>query len=152
MKKRDLIIGFILLGLSIATLVETNKLPIGTLSSPHVGFFPLITAILLGILSLILLGQAIRGKDIKKIPSWVSSGGWKSLGLTVAFLFLFTIFLEHLGYLISTFLLIAFLLGISGKKKWWWVMIYAFFATLASYLIFGLLLRAQLPGGLLEGL
>lgn len=151
MKKRDLILGFILLALAIATLVETSKLPIGSLSSPHVGFFPLITAILLGILSLVLLGQAIRGKDIKKIPLWVSSGGWKPLSLTVGFLFLFNIFFERLGYLISTFLFIAFLVGISGKK-WWVVIIYAFFAALASYLIFGLLLKAQLPGGMLEGL
>ena len=66
MKKRDLILGFVLLALAIVTLMEISKLPIGSLSSPHVGFFPLIAAILLGILSLVLLGQAIRGKDIKK--------------------------------------------------------------------------------------
>jgi hypothetical protein len=152
MKKRDLIFGFILLALAIVTFVETSKLPIGSLSSPHVGFFPLIMAILLSILSLVLLWQTIRRKDINKAPVLLGSGGWKPLSLTVGFLVLFAIFFEYLGYLIDTFLLIVFLVGMSSTTRWWMAIIYGFAAAVACYLIFGLLLNAQLPGGLLERL
>ena len=145
MKKRDLILSVILLALAIATLVETEKLPVGTLSSPQVGFFPLLIAILLGILSLVLLGQAIKRKDAEKILPLAGSGGWKLFGLTVGVLFLFALFFERLGYLISTFLLIVFLARMSGKKQWRVVFIYGAFATLATYLIFGVLLKAPLP-------
>jgi uncharacterized Tic20 family protein len=81
MLKRDLLISCILLALAVATLVETSKLPIGTLSSPHAGFFPLVVAILLSILSLVLLIQAIKGKDTKIIPKQMRFERWKSLCL-----------------------------------------------------------------------
>jgi putative tricarboxylic transport membrane protein len=145
MRKRDLILSLILLAVVIATLVETAKLPVGSLSSPHVGFFPLIIAILLGTLSLILLGQAIKRKDAEKIPPLAGYRGWKPFGLTLGVLFLFAIFFERLGYLISTFLLIAFLARMSGKKKWRVVLMYGFIATLATYLIFDVFLKAPLP-------
>jgi putative tricarboxylic transport membrane protein len=148
MLKRDLLISCILLALAVATLVETSKLPIGTLSSPHAGFFPLVVAILLSILSLVLLIQAIKGKDTKIIPKQMRFERWKSLCFILGLLFLFAIFFEHLGYLVSTFYLIAFLMRIYGTKKWWVAVIYAFFATFASYLIFDILLNAQLPVGI----
>ena len=94
---------------------------------------------------MILLGQTIKGKDAEKIPPLAGSGSWKLLGLTVGFLFLFAIFFERLGYLISTFLLIAFLARMSGKKKWRVVLMYGFIATLATYLIFDVFLKAPLP-------
>ncbi len=149
MKKRDLITSIILLALSIAILLEIREFPIGKLSSPQMGFFPLILAVLLGILSLVLLGQAIKGKDEGEIPSWVSSGREKIFILTVGILFIFPIFFERLGYLISVFLLIALLFGTIGKKKWWVVIMVAFFSALASYLVFGILLNTQLPMGIL---
>jgi putative tricarboxylic transport membrane protein len=149
MKQRNLVSGIILLALAIATLVETNKLEIGTLLSPQTGFFPFILAILLGILSLILLGQAITEKDERKVPSWVSSGGWKTLSLTLGGLLFFAIFFERLGYLVSTFLLISLLVGAIGKRKWWLVILFAFLSTLISYLIFGILLKTELPAGIM---
>jgi putative tricarboxylic transport membrane protein len=150
MMKRDLITSIILLALVIAALLGTSKLPIGKMSSPESGFFPVILCIFLGILSLVLLRQAIKGKNEREIPLWVSSGRWKIFSLTVAILFFFAIFFERLGYLISTFLLIAILYGAIGKRKWWMVIIVASFTTMASYLIFDILLKAQLPMGVLK--
>lgn len=149
MKKRNFISGIILLAIAIGVLVEVNKLQIGKLSSPQAGFFPLILAVFLGILSLVFMGQAIKGRDEGEIPLWVSSGRWKILGLTVGVLFIFAIIFERLGYLISTFLLIALLFGAIGKRKWWMVIMVALFSTMASYLIFGVLLKSQLPAGIL---
>ncbi len=151
MKKRNLITSIILLAFSIATLAETSKFPIGKLSSPKIGFFPFFLAILLGILSLVLLGQAIKMRGEGEIPLWVSSGRGKIFMLTVGVLFIFPIFFERLGYLISTFLLIALLFGAIGQKKWWVVIIVAVFSTLASYLVFAILLKTPLPVGILGG-
>ena len=152
MKKRNLIVSIILLALTIATLIETRKLPIGSLSSPQVGFFPLVLAIILGILSLVFLGKTIKSKDEGKAPPWVTGGGLRPLILTTGVLFLYGFFFEPLGYLISTLLLIGFLVGAFGTKKWWVVITVALISTVASYLLFDTLLKASLPKGLLEGI
>ena len=149
MRKRDLISGIVLLVLSIGILIETNKLDIGTLSAAQTGFFPFVLSILLGILSLALLGKALKGNSKGKGPSWVSSGDWKPLILTLGILFSFGIFFERLGYLVSTFLLISVLVRVIGKRKWWVVLLFAFLSTLVSYLIFGVLLKTQLPVGIM---
>jgi len=148
MKKSDLILSLILLALALVTLVETSKLPIGNLSSPHVGFFPLIIGIVLAILSSLLLISAIGKRGIKE-KLWVNPGGWKPLGLTVGSLFLFAIFFERVGYLVCSFLFVAFLMAMPGTKKWWVILIYAFSSTFAFYLLFDLFLNTQLPSSIL---
>ncbi len=149
MKKRDLVTSLILLAVAIVTLLETYKLPIGTPAMPETGFFPLLLAIILGIFSLLLLGQAMMGKDREKAPSWVGAEGWKPLVFTAGALFVIGIFFERLGYLISTFLLIAFLMRATGPKKWWLVILFALCSALGSYLVFDVLLKTQLPAGFL---
>jgi putative tricarboxylic transport membrane protein len=151
MKRRDLITSIVLLALAAAPLWEIAKLPIGSPSLPEAGFFPLILVILLGILSLVLLAQTLEGKGEQQAPPWVSSGGWKTLGLTVAGLFAFVIFFERIGYLISTFLLVTLPLWASGKMSRWKVILVAFVTAFASYMIFGILLQSPLPLGILQG-
>jgi len=151
MKKRDLITGIIFLTLTIATLIETRKLPIGSPSQPQVGFFPLVLALILGILSLVYLGKTIRSKDEGGAPPWVSGGGLRPLILTTGVLFLYAFSFEPLGYLITTLLLIGFLVGAFRTKKWWVVITVALISTGVSYLLFDTLLKASLPKGLLEG-
>jgi len=148
MKKRNLVSGIILLAFSIGTFFESRKLEIGTLSSAQTGFFPFILSILLAILSVILLGQAMKGKNEGTIPAWVSKGGWKGLSLTLGVLFFFAVFFEPMGYLISTFLLIFIIVKAIGNRKWWVAILFAFMSTLGSYLIFGILLKTPLPPGL----
>ena len=151
MKKRDLITGIIFLTLTIATLIETRKLPIGSPSQPQVGFFPLVLALILGILSLVYLGKTIRSKDEGGAPPWVRGGGLRPLILTTGVLFLYAFSFEPLGYLITTLLLIGFLVGAFRTKKWWVVITVALISTGVSYLLFDTLLKASLPKGLLEG-
>jgi hypothetical protein len=148
MKKRNLVSGLILLTFSIGTFFESRNLEIGTLSSAQTGFFPFILSILLAILSMILLGQAMKGKNEGAIPAWVSKGGWRGISLTLGVLFFFAIFFERLGYLISTFLLIFILVKAIGDRKWWVAVFFALLSTLGSYLIFGILLKTPLPPGI----
>jgi putative tricarboxylic transport membrane protein len=148
MKKRNLVSGVILLALSMGTFFESRKLEIGALSSAQTGFFPFILSVLLAVLSLILLGQALKGKNEGTIPAWVGKGGWKRLGLTLGILFFFAVSFEYLGYLISTFLLIFILVKAFGNRKWWVAVFFALLSAFGSYLIFGILLKTPLPPGI----
>jgi putative tricarboxylic transport membrane protein len=150
MNRRDVTAAVILFALAIAAIGYGSKMPFGKLSSPQAGFFPVLIAILLAVLSLILLGQTLKRRPEKQTPvppnpAW----GGRPLFLTIGVLFAFTLFFEYLGYLISTFLLMAFLLGAIGSKKWWVMFLVAFFTTMISYLLFGVLLNTPLPSGLL---
>lgn len=145
--------GVVLLVLAVTTFVEVSKLPTGSAVSPQTGFFPLIIGIILGILSLIRLGQAVIGRtereDSLKIAWTAGSVGWRSLGSTVLCLFLYGLFFEYLGYLVSTFLLIALIVRAVGTKKWGTILAIAFISDSVSYLIFCILLQCQLPAGIL---
>jgi putative tricarboxylic transport membrane protein len=149
MKRARLITSAILLLLACATLIETSKLPIGDLHSPQAGFFPLMIGLLLGTFSVVLLVQSLREKTGETRPVSESSGRRKRILLTLGALFFVALLFERLGYLISTFLLIGFLLAAVSMQRWWVVITTAFLSSLLSYLLFGVVLKTQLPDGVL---
>ena len=151
MKRTDTRISLILLALTAGTLVETSRLPVGNFLFPQAGFFPLLIAILLGILALILLGQAIRDKGKEKEKFLSSLGEGKKVALTLVGLLGFMVLFESLGFLISTFLLMTFLFHSAGHN-WRTSVGTGVLSALACYLLFDTLLKATLPPGVLKGL
>jgi putative tricarboxylic transport membrane protein len=149
MKKPDLVSGIILMILSLIMLLEARKLDFGSLNSPKEGLLPFILAILLLILSSVLVGKSLRkkpeGESSEKKPE-----GWnlKRIG-TVAGLLGLAFFFERLGYILSTFAFLVFLLWVIERQRWWVVFTVAFLSTLVSYLILGPLLDSPLPKGIL---
>jgi len=148
-KRKDVISSIVFLAISMVVVIEVAKMPIGNLVSPRLGLWPLIQAILLAILSFILLGQARKSKDQEKSPFWGGPGSWKRIGLTMGSLVAFGFSYEILGFLVSAFLLIAFLARVIGSMKWWVSITVAISSSLSSYGLFGLLLDTPLPAGIL---
>lgn len=148
MRKRNLISGIVLLTLAIAIIMMAGKLSFGSLWRPEAGFFPLVLGVLLAISSLVLLGSAIIGKEEEKCLFEMSFGRWKKIGMIVGALFAFTIFINHLGYTITSFLLVAFLLRAVEPQKWWLAISVSLFSSLISYMIFVLWLDISLPEGI----
>ncbi len=72
---------------------------------------------------------------------------WKKIILTVTALFVFALIFECVGYVVTTFLFVAFLLRIVERKSRAQAGAVAFSASLISYVIFGLLFGAPLPAG-----
>ena len=150
MNKRDLTASVVLFAIADGAIWYASRMPFGKLSAPQAGFFPLLIAIILAVLSIILFKQAINTKGEKQASTQSGSAwGGRPLLLTIVSLFAFTIFFEHLGYLISTFLLMIFLLRVIGAVKWRWVVTVAFCTTGIFYLLFEVLLKIPFPSGLL---
>jgi putative tricarboxylic transport membrane protein len=149
MRRTDVISAVTLLALALAALLEASKLPFGRLNSPQPGFFPLILAIFLAIFSLALMAESIREAKEESRSASGESGIWKRIVLAVGALFVFGVLFESLGYILSTFLFIAFLLRAVEQQNWSLVVVVAFFTSLATYLVFALLLNTPLPGGIL---
>ena len=139
---RDRVSGLFWLTLAIVVAVLSFRLKLGTLSQPGPGFFPFWGAIVLGILSVILLVHAhTRGA----LPS---TAGIRAsvLVIVVAALLAYVLLLEMLGFVIVTFLFLLLLLRVV-RRGWTTSGVAALAGAGASYALFQLWLKTQLPRG-----
>lgn len=150
MERRNFAISIVLMVLAAVAIWEATQLPFGSLRTPQPGFWPLILAIILAFFSLLHFGKTVKEKVEKGNPFWTRPGAWKGIGLVAGSLIAFGFLFEPLGYLISVFLLIAFLLRVIEPMKWWLVITIALLSSVLSYLMFGVLLSTPLPAGLLS--
>jgi len=150
MGRSGVISALTLLALALAALLESSKLPFGTFSSPQPGFFPLILAIFLAFFSVVLLAQEIPQTDKETGALLGGVALWKRIVLAIGALVAFGLLFETIGYLLTTFLLIVFLLRAVERQKWWLVVVVAFCTALVTYLLFGILLNTPLPAGILS--
>ena len=149
MDKKRLITSVVLIALTVFVLVEASRLPFGTLRVPQAGFWPLILGIVLAILSSIHFIMTLKRVPGGGSPFWSEPGAWKKIVLVLAPLAVFCFVFERLGFLISVFLLMGFLLRVIKPLKWHWVFVIALLSSVLPYFIFQNLLGVQLPSGLL---
>jgi len=151
MAKADQISGIFWLLFSILVSTESYRLGLGSLRKPGPGFFFFWTGVFLGILSLIVI---LRSSGTEKRPEdqGPSSGKVNStkIILVLVGLFFHALLMETMGFLIVSFLLFLFLLGIVEKKKWFLTLWVSLVVTVITYIIFEIGLRSQLPKGILE--
>lgn len=148
MKRSNIIIAIILLGLSGYLLIESVGLSFGGLRTPQAGFFPTILSAALAVLSLVLLGEAPKEKEERASPFQLGSQSWRRIALAVGVLLAFGFSVDFLGYTLSSFLLVAILLRAIEPMRWWLVIIIALSTSAISYGIFGWLLQTPLPAGI----
>jgi putative tricarboxylic transport membrane protein len=132
---------------AIVAFYEAAKLPFGKTNAPGAGFFPTVLAALLALVSVIGLVAALRDGHEKSHEARLVL---KKILLTVAALLAFAFMFEHVGYLVTTFLFVAFVLRAVEGKSWVQAGVVGLSASLVSYVIFGLLLGAPLPAGFLR--
>jgi putative tricarboxylic transport membrane protein len=150
MDRRDLLGGLFWLGISIFVCVVSIRDEFGTFHSPGPGFFPFLSAIVLGAFAIILMiTSSLKKRWERKMADLWKGLEWKKVAWVLFSLFLYPLVLPFLGYLLATFGLMAFLLGVMGRTKVWVRGVNALIVTLASYVIFYKLLDVRLPKGML---
>ena len=137
--------GLFFILFSLYVCFESWRLGVGSFFRPGAGFFPFSSSLLLGLLSLILGFLAFRGK-VEKAESWTDVGNTVTVSLA---LLGFALLLTWLGFVITTFLFILFLLRAVERRAWLLSASAALFISAAFYVVFGLWLKAQLPAGIL---
>ncbi len=113
------------------------------------GFYPLILACLLTILSFSLLWETLKESKEKESPARGERSGLRKVGLTLGALLAFAFLLKPLGYTPTMFLLIAFLMRAIEPQRWWKVIMVSVLCSALSFLILDLVLDTPLPRGIL---
>jgi putative tricarboxylic transport membrane protein len=154
---REKIGSIFLIGLSVVVCIYSIKIGIGSPSNPGSGFMPLIAGLSFGILSLL---QIAKLYFVKKSKLKTTNGetkeeakkgeSKKKIILVIVSLVAYSIIMPKLGYLISTFFLIIFLLRIGNGMKWRFILPSSLFITLSTYLIFDRWLSCRFPVGIFQ--
>lgn len=120
MRRPDLWASAFLTALAAAAAVSAYRLGPGDITSPGPGFMPLATAGLLGLMALGRLGrQLLAGIVAGAAEVSVARGRPIAVLVVLGVLAGFGAVLETLGLALSTFLMLAALFGVVGRKRWW---------------------------------
>ncbi len=139
----DRVAGVALVVLSIAVLVASGALPLGTLRTPGPAFMPVVLALLLLLFGLLLL--AIRGGS--QPFSTLRWDEWRHVVAIVIAVVFFAWALERLGYRLTVAAVLVFLLGVMERKSVLFTLVFSLSVAGASFFLFSTLLRVPLPRG-----
>lgn len=146
MKKYDIYGAILWAGMAIFIIATAPKIGLGIPRSPGPGLFPLMVGYILLFFSTLMIIIAIHNKkDSQDFNIWPHFRGTVFFNFSI--LIAYTFLLEHIGFIISSLLLLIYLFRISGKRKWWFSIGFAFLIVSTAYYFFGILLSAQFPKG-----
>jgi putative tricarboxylic transport membrane protein len=149
MNLRDQLSSLFWLAISIFVCVEAVKSSVGSFKVPGPGFLPFWSGVILGTLAIILMVTNYLKKNgaEKRSPLWKGIKWWKVPFVLISF-FIYAILLNRLGYLITTFGLMFFLLGMMGRIRLWVQLANALITAGVTYVIFSGWLSIPLPKGI----
>jgi membrane-associated HD superfamily phosphohydrolase len=137
--KKFAIIPFIFwMVLSLMVIVLSYKIGLGELHNPGPGLMPFYVSVLLFIISFCLLlryllKRCYKEKTIKEGRSQIEF--WK-IATVVVSLIAYSLFLEKVGFLIATFILVTILFKTAGIKRWSLTLMGSVLTVLVAYFLF----------------
>lgn len=148
MTNRDKFPAIFFLFLSLFICFESLHLGLGHWRKPGAGFLSFWSGVALGILALVVLFQSWKLKGVGGESRTKAS--WRGKIICFLSLLAFILLLNTLGFILTSFLFIAFLIKVVERKSWLTAGLIAFAVALASYGLFEICLQTQLPKGILE--
>jgi hypothetical protein len=143
MSRVDRAVGIAALLGGILLAIAGWRLGPGTSKLPGPGFFPLLIACTMGGLGVWLLLRP--GSEEKSVSP--ESSRWSALAIALVSIFGYTMVLNELGYLVSTFALLIAQLRWVEKQSWSTSLWTAAIASAVSLVVFRVLLKVPLPAG-----
>jgi putative tricarboxylic transport membrane protein len=151
LKRVDQISSAIILSFAALYLLESSKLPLWKGTTFGSGLFPMILGIILVVVSALSLLKATAAKGNLSMPEGMvpPKAGIIALIYVIGSLVAYTLLLELLGFILSTFALLSvlFIALEPTKKRESFALAGAVVAV--TYVLFVLLLKLQLPRGLI---
>jgi hypothetical protein len=139
---RELKSGFFFFALSLLVIWESLRVELGTSREPGSGFLPFCVGVVLCALSVVLV---YRGWGVRKSQKPHS----RRVILALASLFVYSLVLDTLGFVMATFFLVGILFHLGQPRQWWLLIGMSAVVTFLAYLVFGILLHVYFPRGFL---
>ena len=92
--------------------------------------------------------NVVNGADEGLQPLFANRAGALKAAAIIVALLIYALTMEHLGFILSTTLFIAFLLWLVERQRWYVIVFGAVLSSLATYLVFKVWLDTALPIGL----
>jgi putative tricarboxylic transport membrane protein len=142
------------LGMGIFICIGSLKLSLGQFRNPGPGFLSFFAGLVITGLALVVHFQSRkrrpgRAKEESE-PIWSDPKKGMKIVMTVVALLVYAVVMNYLGFLISTFLFLAFILKTIEPQRWSVTLIGSLITSAAFYVIFEIGLQSQLPKGLLQ--
>ena len=140
------IVSVILLSTGLGIMVGSFRYGFGSFERPGAGFLPFFAGLSFALFEAITLLRILRHGWRSLRETWRDTQWQRALFVTLT-LMLYSTFLSSLGFLLSTILLMVFLLRLLEPPSWKSTLFAAFAITAVFYFIFQICLKAQLPLG-----
>jgi putative tricarboxylic transport membrane protein len=132
--------------LGILVCYGATRLGLGSVTEPGSGFIFFWSGLILVILSCIVVAESLRNTE--EMVQETREMNWVKIALVLLSLVLYAFFLERLGFVLTTFVLLSFLLGWIERTNWARSLGVASAAALGTFIIFELWLKIRLPKGI----
>jgi hypothetical protein len=140
--RNELRSGFFFFGLSLVLMWESIRVELGTFMQPGSGFLSFGVGLALCALSIVLI---VRGWNIRMAQKPHSL----RVILAVTSLFIYSLVLNVLGFVVATFFLVGVLFHLGQPRPWWHLIGMSAVVTFVAYLVFGVFLHVYFPRGFL---
>lgn len=144
--------GIIWLVLGITICIWSSTFPFGGLAKPGAGYLPFGLGVFVSVFGVLLLFQSKRRGESKSLENSQSPfpqrSGVKRIIFCLANMLFAAAFLEYLGFSLTIFFMILFLMQTVEPQPWRKALFYSFIFALGALLVFKVLLHTELPGGI----
>ncbi len=152
-KKRDAATAVCWITLGLIVSIWSASFPFGKSERPGPAIFPLGTGLILICLGMVLFVQT-RKRDEEKneekvVPLIPRGPAFRRVAFSLGGMLLSAVLLDHLGFIVTFFCLILFLVRGVQPQEWKKDIFYAVLFPLAAYMLFQVLLKTTLPTGFL---
>lgn len=148
MKKGLIIVSIILMGMSLLGMIESSRLERTMKMGIGIDFLPFWMCAFIGILALILLITALRGKISGADKPVFPEENMPRVVLMAILLLAYLLAFEIIGYVWATFLFFVAMIFLLQRSRIMGGVFYGAVFTFMLYAIFKLWLKSPLPTGL----
>jgi len=148
MKKHDIASGIVFLCLGLFIIFYSPVFDIGSLKTPGSGFMPFLSGVIICLFSGLTLLNTFFYKA-GEIESRHKKVKFRNLILAVLALIAYPLLIKWAGFVICSFFLILITMRYAGSQTWVATILGGGLASILSYLLFEVLLKSQLPRGIL---
>ncbi len=145
----DRITSIFFLCVGIFFALNSRRVDIGSWSEPGPGFLPFWAGLTLCIMAVALFITSLRSPGDILPAFFPESDSWKRVTATFAAMIFYALLLDFVGFTLTTFVFVGFLVRYIFPQSWTRTIIVATLSALGARLVFINLLKTQLPLGFL---